>query len=160
MAIDPAEGPGAQTLESLLTSVAGGFGLAPEVAVSRDEQGGLIGTITAEGAGVIVGRHGEVIDALQYLAAQAVSRAEGGNRRRVMIDADGYRARREAMLTDLARRAADEAVEFGDEIELDAMTPHDRRIVHLALKERTDVVTRSEGEEPNRRIIVEPADEA
>lgn len=160
MAIDPAEGLGAQTLHSLLTSVAAGFGLEPEVAVTRDEQGGLIGAITAEGGGAIVGRNGEVIDALQYLAAQAVSRAEGGNRRRVMIDADGYRARREAMLIDLAGRAADEAVQFGDEIELDAMTPHDRRIVHLALKERTDVVTRSEGEEPHRRIIVEPADDA
>lgn len=152
------DGPGARTLEQLLGSVAAGFGLSPEVEVVRDEAGGLTGTITAEGAGAIVGRNGEVIDAIQYLAAQAVSRAEGGNRRRVTIDADGYRARRERMLTELAVRAADEAVKYGEEIELDAMTPHDRRIVHLAIKERTDVVTRSEGEEPNRRIVVEPAD--
>lgn len=152
------DGPGAQMLTGLLEAVAAGFGLEPGVEVARDDQGGLTGTITAEGAGAVVGRNGEVIDAIQYLAAQAVSRAEGGNRRRVTIDADGYRARREQMLVELAVRAADEAVKYGEEIELDAMTPHDRRIVHLAIKERADVVTRSEGEEPNRRIIVEPAD--
>ena len=74
------------------------------------------------------------------------------------LDADGYRARRAAALEDLADRAAREAVEFGEEIELDPMTPHDRRIVHMALKDRTEVVTRSEGDEPRRRIIVEPAE--
>jgi len=76
----------------------------------------------------------------------------------VSVDAGGYRARREAALVELANRAAAEALEFSEEIELDPMTPHDRRIVHMALKDRTDVVTRSEGEEPRRRLIVEPAD--
>ncbi len=158
MAETRVDGPGAQTLEGLLVAVAGGFGLPAEVTVEADGSGGLIGRITAEEGGAVVGRNGEVIDAIQYLAAQAVSRAEGGARRRVMVDAAGYRARREAMLVDLANRAAAEAVEYGDEIELDAMTPHDRRIVHMALKDRTDVTTRSEGDEPNRRIVVEPAD--
>ena len=104
------------------------------------------------------GRGGETIDALQYLLGQIASRAEGGARRRVSLDADGYRARREAALVDLAEQAALEAIEHGDEIELDAMTPHDRRIVHMALKDRDGIVTRSEGEEPRRRIIVEPAE--
>ena len=104
------------------------------------------------------GKGGETIDALQYLLSQIASRAEGGSRRRVSLDADGYRARRAAALEDLADRAAREAVEFGEEIELDPMTPHDRRIVHMALKDRTEVVTRSEGDEPRRRIIVEPAE--
>ncbi len=76
----------------------------------------------------------------------------------VALDVGGYRERRAAALRDLAARAASEAVEFGEEIELDPMTPHDRRIVHMELKENTAVVTRSEGDEPNRRIIVEPAD--
>lgn len=158
MSEDVLDGPGAQTLKGLLEAVAAGFGLPPEVELRPDEGGGLIGRITADGASSVVGRNGEVIDAIQYLAAQAVSRAEGGARRRVMVDAGDYRERRAAMLTELANRAAAEAVEFGDEIELDAMTPHDRRIVHMALKDRTDVTTRSEGEEPHRRIIVEPAD--
>lgn len=157
--MSPESTAGATALQDLLTAVAGAFGVTdPVVSVSEDDEGGLVGAITGAGSEAIIGRGGEVIDALQYLASQVVSRAEGGGRRRVNIDADGYRARREAALVELANRAADEALEFGEEIELDAMTPHDRRIVHMALKERTDVVTRSEGEEPRRRIIVEPAD--
>jgi spoIIIJ-associated protein len=139
--------------------IAEAFGVEDaQVTVSEDDEGGLVGAVTGGGADGLIGRGGEVIDAIQYLAAQVVSRADGGGRRRVNVDADGYRARREAALVELANRAAEEALEFGEEIELDAMTPHDRRIVHMALKERTDVVTRSEGDEPRRRIIVEPAE--
>jgi spoIIIJ-associated protein len=114
--------------------------------------------VVGDGTSALIGRGGETIDALQYLLSQVASRAEGGARRRVALDADGYRARREAALVELAEQAAQEAVEYGDEIELDAMTPHDRRIVHMALKEKPGIVTRSEGEEPRRRIIVEPAE--
>ncbi len=150
---------GAAALTELLTAVAAAFGVEDAVVtVTEDEDGGLVGAVGGTGADGLIGRGGEVIDAIQYLAAQVVSRADGGGRRRVNVDADGYRARREAALVELANRAAEEALEFGEEIELDAMTPHDRRIVHMALKERTDVVTRSEGDEPRRRIIVEPAE--
>jgi len=152
------DSPGARTLHRILVAVAGGFGIPPEVEVAGDDSGGLVGTLRAADAGAVIGRGGEVIDAIQYLAAQAVSRAEGGGRRRVMIDAAEYRRTRADALTQLALRAAEEAVQYGEEIELDPMTPHDRRIVHLALKERTDVTTRSEGDEPRRRIIVEPAE--
>ena len=149
-------GDGAR-LEDLLGEIARGFGVDADVAVSEDDEGGLAASIDGEGSSGLVGRNGDVIDAIQYIASQVVGRGEGG-RRRVSVDADGYRARREAVLTDLALRAAKEAVEFQEEIELDAMTPHDRRIVHMALKDRTDVVTRSEGEEPRRRIVVEPTE--
>jgi spoIIIJ-associated protein len=128
------------------------------VRIVTDADGELSASLEGEGADALVGRGGAVIDALQYLASQIVSRAEGGGRYRVALDAGGYRARRAAALIELASRAAAEALEFGEEVELDAMTPHDRRIVHMALKDRTDVVTRSEGEEPRRRIVVEPAD--
>jgi spoIIIJ-associated protein len=138
--------------------VSTGFGLACDVHVSSDDEGEISASVDGDGADALVGRGGAVIDALQYLASQIVSRAEGGGRYRVSLDAGGYRARREAALIALANRAADEALEFGEEIELDAMTPHDRRIVHMALKDRTDVMTRSEGDEPRRRIVVEPAD--
>jgi spoIIIJ-associated protein len=135
------------------------MGLSAAVRVERgDDESDLRVTVEGEGTSAMVGRGGESIDALQYLLAQIASRAEGGERRRVALDADGYRARRAAALEDLADRAAREAVEFGEEIELDVMTPHDRRIVHMALKDREDVVTRSEGDEGRRRIIVEPAD--
>ena len=158
MGTDQQLSAGGTALAEVLAKVSSGFGLACEVNVSTDADGELSATLDGDGADALVGRGGSVIDALQYLASQIVSRAEGGGRHRVSLDAGGYRARREAALIDLADRAATEALEFGEEIELDAMTPHDRRIVHMALKDRTDVVTRSEGEEPRRRIVVEPAD--
>ncbi len=150
--------PGGKALVEVLEKVATGFGVACGVHVASGDDGEIAATMDGDGADALVGRGGAVIDALQYLASQIVSRAEGGGRYRVFLDAGGYRARREAALIALADRAAAEAVEFGEEIELDAMTPHDRRIVHMALKDRTDVVTRSEGDEPRRRIVVEPAD--
>ena len=154
-----AEGPGAQAVATTLDAVVEGMGLGEaRVVVAEGSEGDLEVSVDGEGTSALVGRGGETIDALQYLLAQIASRAEGGARRRVSLDADGYRARREAALVVLAEQAAQEAVEHGDEIELDAMTPHDRRIVHMALKDRPGIVTRSEGEEPRRRIIVEPAE--
>ncbi|MCB0873742.1 MAG: hypothetical protein H6531_07225 [Actinobacteria bacterium] len=150
---------GPEALEQVLRSVAAAYGLTDAtVTVNTDAEGGIGGAIEGPGSEALVADGGEVVDALQYLGAQVVSRAEGGGRRHVSVDANGYRARRESALIDLAGRAAEEALEFGEEIELDPMTPHDRRIVHMALKDRGDIVTRSEGEEPRRRIIVEPAD--
>lgn len=150
---------GAGAVERTLEAVVAGMGIgARAVVADGPDDGDIAASVDGDGADALVGRGGETIDALQYLLAQIASRAEGGSRRRVTLDADGYRARREAALVGLAQQAADEALEHGEEIELDPMTPHDRRIVHMALKERTDVVTRSEGEEPRRRIIVEPAE--
>jgi spoIIIJ-associated protein len=154
-----AVGPGAEAVVATLEAVVAAMGLDARVVVAAGpEESDLDVNIVGEGTSALVGRGGETIDALQYLLGQVASRAEGGNRRRVSLDADGYRARREAALVQLAEQAAQEAVEFGDEIELDAMTPHDRRIVHMALKDKPGIVTRSEGEEPRRRIIVEPAE--
>ena len=154
-----ATGPGAAAVAQTLEAVVAGMGLTARVVVDVGEgEHDLDVTVDGEGTSALVGRGGETIDALQYLLAQIATRAEGGARRRVNLDADGYRARRAAALGQLADQAAREAVEHGEEIELDAMTPHDRRIVHMALKDRSEVVTRSEGEEPRRRIIVEPAE--
>jgi spoIIIJ-associated protein len=158
MVSDQQSTPGAVALTEVLAAVTAGFGLSCSVRVTTGDDGEVLASVDGDGADALVGRGGAVIDALQYLASQIVSRAEGGGRYRVALDADGYRARREEALIGLANRAAEEALEYGEEIELDAMTPHDRRIVHMALKDRTDVVTRSEGDEPRRRIVVEPAD--
>ena len=153
-----AGGPMQATGEAV-EAVVRGMGLSAAVRVEAgDGETDLRVSVEGEGTSALVGRGGETIDALQYLLAQIASRAAGGERRRVALDADGYRARRAAALEDLAERAAREALEHGEEIELDVMTPHDRRIVHMALKDRTDVITRSEGDEGRRRIIVEPAD--
>lgn len=153
-----APGAGERALGEALAAVLTALGLEARVAVREDDEGGMVAEVEGSDLGRLIGRDGQVIDAVQYLAVQIVSRAEGGERRRVVVDADGYRARRVAQLERLAERAAEEALREGDEIELDAMTPHDRRIVHLALQEHPGVVTRSEGDEPQRRVIVEPAE--
>lgn len=155
---ETATGPGAEALAEVLGAVARAMGVEnASVAVLPSDEGGLLGRVDGEGVDALVGRDGETIDALQYLCGQIASRAEGA-RLRVVVDAGDYRARRAESLERLARRAAEEVLEHGDEIELEAMTPHDRRLIHMVLKEYDGVVTRSEGEEPNRRIVVEPAE--
>ena len=145
-------------LEGIVEAVIEGFGIDASSTVAEDDEGGFNVSIDGDGAGVLVEGGGEVVDAIQHVASHAVGRVEGAPRRRVSVDADGYRARREAALERLAERAAAEAIEHTEEIELDAMTPQDRRVVHMALRDREGIVTRSEGEEPKRRVIVEPAD--
>ena len=144
-------------LEGLFDAVLDGMGLVGDVTVSETAEGEIAVNIAGGGLEPLVGREGAVIDALQYLAHQVALRACGGEPHRVSLDAGGYRERRRNQLERLAEHAATEAIEHGEEIELDAMTPHDRRIVHMALADRTDIVTRSEGDEPNRRIVVLPA---
>jgi spoIIIJ-associated protein len=156
---ESADGPARDALETVLTAVAAAFNLeGATVSVAEGEDGGLVGRIDADDVQALIGRDGETIDALQYLCGQIASRAEG-SRLRVLIDAGDYRERQAERLRRLAHRAAEEALEHGDEIELDAMTPHDRRVIHLTLQDVPGVITRSEGEEPNRRIVIEPADE-
>ncbi len=145
------------TLEGLFEAVLDGMGLDGEVSVAENAEGEIAVNVAGEGLDPLIGRDGAVIDALQYLAHQVALRASGGEPRRVSLDAGGYRERRRRQLERLAAHAAAEAIEHGEEIELDAMTPHDRRIVHMALAERADIVTRSEGDEPHRRIVVLPA---
>lgn len=155
---DDADLAAQRALGAAVEGLAAAAGLAAQVHVEGSD-GEVDHRVALDGDGLepLVGRNGEVIDAIQYLLSQVASRA-GGGRRRVALNIGGYRERRAAALEDLAARAAKEAIEFGEEIELDPMTPHDRRLVHMALKAHPEVVTRSEGEEPRRRIIVEPAD--
>ena len=145
-------------LEEILEAVNVGLSLDCTVSVRAGEDDSLVGEFDGPGVARLLDRHGELIEALQVVALQAVRRIDRG--RQVVVDAGGYRARHRAALERLATRAASEALETGDEIELDTMNPHDRRIVHLALKEIGGVSTRSEGDEPRRRIIVEPLDDA
>lgn len=150
---------GREALLEVVRAAVDGLGLEAEVIVEDGEENGLIARIEGDGLDPIIGRDGEVLDAVQVLAAQAVRRQPGGQRRGVLVDAGDYRARRAELLTRLAGKAADEAVEFGEEIELEPMSALDRRTVHMALADRTDIETRSEGEDPRRRIIVVPVAE-
>jgi spoIIIJ-associated protein len=129
--------------------------IGASVTVSAIERGGVV-TVTCKGAdlGLLIGKHGQTIDAIQYLA-NAVVRAEGGEHE-IVVDAAGYRARRSATLAGVAERSARLAAATGNPVELDPMTPVERKIVHEALKEDPEVETRSEGSEPNRYVVVLP----
>ena len=150
-----AEGPGAAAVARTLDAVVEGMGLEARVIVSPGaEDNDIDANVDGEGLSALIGRGGETIDALQYLLGQIATRAEGGSRRRVSLDAEGYRARRAAALEDLADQAAREAVEHGEEIELDAMTPHDRRIVHMAVENVESVTSESIGDSFEKTVII------
>jgi spoIIIJ-associated protein len=124
--------------------------------VRIDEGEELVATLVGPDLGVLIGRHGQTIDALQYLANAICHRAEGEDRLRVVVDAAGYRARRAATLETVARRAAEQAAATDHRVELEPMTAVERRIVHELLKDDPEVETSSEGTEPNRFVVVLP----
>ena len=105
--------------------------------------------------GLLIGRRGQTIDALQLLCFQAAFRGSR-ERKRVVVDAAGYRERRRETLEALADRSADRAASTGESVELEPMSSIERRIVHLRLQDVAGVSTRSEGEEPYRYVVVEP----
>jgi len=133
--------------------VAGAIGA--DVTTASTERDGVI-TVTCSGAdlGLLIGKHGQTIDAIQYLA-NAVARAAGADHA-VIVDAAGYRARRTASLEAVARRSAHRAAATRRRVELDPMTAVERKIVHEALKDDPEVDTQSEGSEPNRYVVVLP----
>ncbi len=114
--------------------------------------------VEGDDLGVLIGRHGSTLDALQFLVGVINARKKLVDYR-VVVDVEGYRERREKQLRDLARRSADRAQREGREVVLSPMPPGDRRVIHLALAERFDVKTFSEGEEPERCVVVAPGDE-
>jgi spoIIIJ-associated protein len=129
--------------------------IGASVTVSASERDGVV-TVTCSGAdlGLLIGKHGQTIDAIQYLA-NAVARAEGGEHE-IIVDAAGYRARRNASLEAVANRSARLASTTGNAVELDPMTAVERKVVHEALKDDPEVETQSEGSEPNRYVVVLP----
>ena len=123
--------------------------------VVEEDAGEIRATIEAADAGPLIGKHGATIDAIQYLAARAAF-SSGEERKSVVVDADGYRERRARTLQRAADRAAGDALSFGRPVELEPMSAPERKIVHQHLADRTDVETYSEGEEPERRLVVTP----
>jgi spoIIIJ-associated protein len=105
--------------------------------------------------GRLIGRHGQTIDALQHLAWRAAFH-DRDERKAVVVDAAGYRGRREEALHRQADRAASEALRYGRPVELEPMSASERKTVHNYLADRTDVETHSEGDEPERRLVVSP----
>jgi len=135
-------------LEGLLPrmNVAGGVGVA-----EQDEW--LRVDIAGEDLGVIIGKRGQTLDAIQYLSG-IIANKNSEKRARVVVDAEGYRQRREEALQGLAKRLADRVRRSGEDIMLEPMSPQERRIIHSTLQANPYVTTRSEGEEPFRKIII------
>ncbi|MGH3007379.1 MAG: RNA-binding cell elongation regulator Jag/EloR [Gaiellaceae bacterium] len=151
------EEPGtpAARLRELLDRVCEALGAPCAVTVSEDEET-LYATLTGSELGLVIGKRGHTIDAIQYLANAIVWRHEE-ERKAVVVDAAGYRERRRSSLESVADRAASEAVQTRRPVALEPMTAVERKIVHLYLAEREDVATSSEGTEPNRHVVVAPA---
>ena len=148
--------PVAARLKELLERVRDALDVDATVAV-REQGESLVATFHGRDLGLLIGKHGQTIDAIQYLATAALSR--GAERRAdVVVDAAGYRDRRRATLESLADRAAARVASSGSAAALDPMSSAERKIVHLHLQERPDVVTASEGAEPNRHVVIRPAE--
>jgi spoIIIJ-associated protein len=152
--LEPGELEPAEALEELLEEIADALRLEVDVQV-EERDGALSGELDGEDVGLFIGRHGQTIDAVQHLAQRIVF-PDGPSATRIVIDANGYRARRADALHAEADEAADEALSSGRPVELDPLPPFERRIVHEYLRERGDVETHSEGNEPERYLVVTP----
>jgi spoIIIJ-associated protein len=141
-------------LQDLLERVASGIGVNAEVRVVDDGEG-LHAEYEGEDVGPLIGHHGQTIDAIQHLAYRIVFR-RADQPVRVVVDAGGYRERRAVALRAAADQAAETAIHDGRAVALEAMSALERKVVHEHLKTRHDVETYSEGQEPERRLVVAP----
>ena len=133
------------------------LGIEAEVALYHCEDNSRRITVSGEGASVLIGHHGEALDSLQYLAnlASAKKNAEGErNRRRVTIDVEGYRAKREETLRALARKMAAKALRLNRNVMLEPMSAYERRIIHSEIQGIEGVATNSIGSDSNRKIVI------
>ena len=150
----PDESDQGRRLRGLLTQVAAALGVRCRVEVTETPTT-LIATCSGEELGLLIGRHGQTIDALQVLAAAIVGGSE--ERKEVVVDAAGYRERRRRTIEAIAARSAEQVLRTQLRVELEPMSAAERKIVHTALEQQQGVTTTSEGDEPSRYVVVEPA---
>lgn len=149
----PRENAVKELLEQLLPLV----GVQADVSV--ETTGEVIrANLTGADISVLIGGRGRTLNALQCLVNVAVNRP-GEDWERIVLDAEGYRERRQESLTRLAAKTAEQAVSEGQAVELEPMNSFERRLVHCALADRADVRTTSEGEEPCRFVVIEPVED-
>ena len=150
------ESPVAAHAREVVERVVGAIGIRCSIDVVEGDEAVDV-TCSGSELGMLIGRHGQTIDAIQYLANAVVHRAYQDAAKEVVVDAEGYRARRRVSLESLAVRSAKRAVASDERVELEPMTAVERKVVHLRLKEFPGVSTESEGTEPNRFVVVSPA---
>jgi spoIIIJ-associated protein len=139
----------------LVQRIVEGIGVSAQVDVDEADEAITVSCVGPD-LGMLIGRHGQTIDAIQYLANAAMYRGHSDERKEVVVDAAGYRARRRASLEALAVRSAERALAIAEAVELDPMTAVERKVVHIRLKEFDGVETTSEGTEPNRFVVIRP----
>jgi spoIIIJ-associated protein len=145
----------AERVRAIVARIVHAVGLRATIDIEESEDE-IRATVNGDELGLLIGKHGATIDAVQHLAFRAAYRGRE-TRKQVTIDAAGYRDRREAALHRMADRAAAEALRYERAVELEPMRAPERKIVHTYLSERSDVETHSEGDEPDRRLVVSPA---
>jgi spoIIIJ-associated protein len=144
-----------ERVREVVSRVIAALGLDASVEVSESADEIRASVEGPDEMGRLIGRHGQTIDALQHLAWRAAFH-DSDERKTVVVDAAGYRQRREEALQRQADRAASEALNYGRPVELEPMSASERKTVHNYLADRTDVETHSEGDEPERRLVVSP----
>ena len=150
------ESDAAGRVRQMLEEIVDAVGVDAAIEVSEDADG-VYANLDGEDLGLLIGRHGQTIDAIQHLAYRVAYRGEN-ERKRVTVDAAGYRDRRAALLQQDADEAVDEVLDTGKPVALDAMNAVERRVVHEYLRDRDGIETYSEGDEPDRHLVVAPAD--
>ena len=148
----------ADRVRDLLEHVSDALALDADVVIEEEDRI-IKATLEGEDLGLFIGRHGQTIDAVQHLAFKTATRDQPPSAGvRVVVDAAGYRERREQALQRQADEAAEKAASSGRPVALDAMSATERKVVHEYLKDREDVETYSEGTEPDRHLVVAPLD--
>ena len=145
----------ASTVRTLLDRIVREIGVHARLTIEEDDET-LIAAFSGRDLGLLIGKHGQTIDAIQYLANAIVYRGQAEDRKAIVVDAAGYRERRKASLDALAVRSAERVVATGQRVELEPMTAVERKIVHEKLKDDPEVETASEGNEPNRFVVIFP----
>lgn len=150
--IHPEDTPAGRA-QKFLMDVTGRMGVKVDVYVDDSKADNLSIHMIGDTLGILIGRRGETLDALQYLTSLQVNKGREGYIR-VTLDTENYRAKREDSLRRLAQRMANRAVKTGRKVVLEPMNPYERRVLHTALQNHPAVTTHSEGEEPNRRVVI------
>jgi spoIIIJ-associated protein len=145
----------AADVRQVLQRITDGLGVRCRIEIVEEDEA-LVASCYGPDLGLLIGRRGQTIDAVQYLVNAIAGRSAPDRPKPVVVDAAGYRSRRQATLESRAVRSAEEAITTRRPVELEPMTSVERKIVHLRLKDYAGVETRSEGSEPNRYVVVFP----
>jgi spoIIIJ-associated protein len=143
-----------ETAAQLLAQMVSHMGVEATTEVVEEDEVQAVIDIKGEDLGLLIGKHGQTLAAIQHLLGLMINRGLE-ERKRIILDAEGYRERREESLRHLAIASARKAKQTGEPVTLDPLLPHERRIVHTTLADDPDITTRSVGEDPTRRIVVE-----